>query len=322
MTWHLVSPEFPPFIGGISTWTDAVATCLHQAGEAVVVHVPARITPLPRPFPIYRMAGRRWSRWAGTWARWSVLPHLRSGDRLLCATWQMATGLVGRGVPVAIAFHGSELTRPSHHPHLHRTLDAAELLLPVSDYLGGLLGGRPYRRLPYPIRREAPVARGEVLLSVSRLVPQKAVHRVLELGRQLGRPVVVVGDGPLRSELQRHATRIGADATFLGALPFNEIPWAGSWAVALLSEPLPDGSGAEGLGLVLLEAAARGLPTLGSSTGGIPEAAWYTLPDRNSFTIPEPPPPQEVQRTLEERHSPEACLLELKKLGTRSVDKV
>ncbi len=322
MTWHIVSPEFPPFIGGISTWTDAIATCLHQAGEPVVVHIPARIVPLPRPFPVYRMAGRHWSRWAGLWARLSVLPHLRPGDRILSATWQLATELVGRGFPVGIAFHGSDLTRPSRHPHLNRTLDAADLLFPVSDYLGSLLGGRRYCRLPYPIQPEEPVLRGEFLLSVSRLVPQKAVHRVLELGRRLGRPVVVVGAGPLRADLEACAKKMGVQATFTGALPAEKIPWAGSWAVALLSEVLPDGTGAEGLGLVLLEAAARGIPTLGSATGGIPEAAWYTLPSSAPFTIPEPPPPQELQRTLKERHSQEACLLELKKLGAGSVDKV
>lgn len=322
MTWHLVSPEFPPFIGGISTWTDAIATCLHQAGESVVVHIPARIIPLPRPFSIYRMAGRHWSRWAGLWARLSVLPHLRPGDRVLCATWPMATELVGRGFPVAIAFHGSELTRPSRHPHQGRTLDAADLLLPVSNYLGGLLGGRPFRRLPYPIRLEAAAPRGDALLSIARLVPQKAIHRVLELGRHLGRPVWIVGDGPLRGELESYAKTLATPTTFFGALPFDKIPWAGSWAVALLSEAYPDGSGAEGLGLVLLEAAARGLPTLGSPIGGIPEAAWHTLSHHNFFTIPTPPPPQELQRTLQGSHSPEACLLELKKLGMRSVDKV
>jgi glycosyltransferase involved in cell wall biosynthesis len=322
MTWHLVSPEFPPFIGGISTWADAVATCLHEAGEPVVVHIPARIVPLPRPFPVYRMAGRQWSRWAGWWARLSVLPHLRPGDRILCATWPLATGLVGRGFPVGIAFHGSDLTRPHRHPHRDRTLDAADRLLPVSDYLGGLLQGRPYHRLPYPIRLEAPVERGEALLTVARLVPQKAIHRVLELGQHLGRPVRVVGDGPLRADLERYAQKLDVPVTFFGALAPEKIPWAGSWALALLSEAHPDGSGAEGLGLVLLEAAARGLPTLGSRVGGIPEAAWYTFPDPNSFTIPTPPPPQELQQTLKERHSQEACLLELKKLGTRSVDKV
>ena len=43
-------------------------------------------------------------------------------------------------------------------------------------------------------------------------------------------------------------------------------------AMVLLPRVDQDGSGAEGLGLCLLEAAARGIPTIGCRTGGVEEA--------------------------------------------------
>ncbi len=43
-------------------------------------------------------------------------------------------------------------------------------------------------------------------------------------------------------------------------------------ALLLLPRTTAEGRGAEGLGLVALEAAARGTPTVGCYTGGVPEA--------------------------------------------------
>lgn len=284
--WRLVTTDFPPQDGGVATWSEGVARALGEAGEAVTVHARAaagvrasRPTPLA-PYEVAPMWGRSWASWQAVWAAASVLPRLRRGDRLVCATWPLAVRLLAParrlGVPVAVAFHGSDLTRPPVVPGLDAVLREASVLLPVSRYLGGRLG-QPYTVLPPPIDPQPPAAPGDALLVVARLTPYKGVDRAIRLASRLGRPITVVGDGPERPALEALAAELGVAATFTGRLAREDIPWDGAWACALLSRTDPDGSGAEGLGLVLVEAAARGIPTIGSEVGGIPEVADVVL---------------------------------------------
>jgi len=75
--------------------------------------------------------------------------------------------------------------------------------------------------------------------------------------------LVVAGDGPERDRLER---RFGADATFLGAVPYEQVP-------ALYHEfdafVLP--SHTEGLPRVVLEAQATATPVVATRVGGVPE---------------------------------------------------
>lgn len=304
MTWHLVTTDFPPMLGGIATWAMGIARALHGAGEPVVVYVPRRLPPMTTPFPVVRMWGRSWRRWQGLWAALAVLPRLRPGDRVLCATWPLAVHIVEparwRGVSVGVCYHGSDLTRPPVVPGLDRVRRAA-IHLPVSRYLGDLLGA-PYTVLPMPIDPKPEALPGEELLTIARLGPLKGVDRVIALGSRLGRPVRIVGDGPERAALEAYAQKLGVDAKFTGALRPDEISWDGVWALALLSRTAADGSGAEGLGMVLLEAAARGIPTIGSHTGGIPEAAMVLLDNPLQDPLPMMPNRTEARNFLQEHH--------------------
>lgn len=272
MTWHLVTTDFPPLDGGVATWAEATAGALRAAGEQVVVYAPRRlgaagVTPL---------WGRAWARWAHAWVALQVLPRVRAGDRVLCATWPLATSLLGRA-DASVVFHGSDLARPALTPGLDAVKRSARLF-PVSRFLGGLLGAT-HHVLPAPIGPQRRAAPGDALLAIARLGPLKGVDRAIRLAAANGRPITVVGDGPARGDLEALASRLGVRATFTGRVPRSEIPWDGHHAALLLSRLDVDGSGAEGLGLVLLEAASRGIPTVGSTTGGVPEAAMHVLAD-------------------------------------------
>lgn len=304
MTWHLVTTDFPPLEGGLATWADATATALRTAGEHVVVYAPRRlgaasVTPL---------WGRAWARWGHAWVALQVLPRVRSGDRVLCATWPLATSLLGRA-DVSVAFHGSDLTRPPLTPGLDAVKRGARLF-PVSRFLGGLLGA-PHQVLPAPIGPQRRAAPGDGLLAIARLGPLKGVDRAIQLAATSGRPITIVGDGPSRGDLQALAARLGVRATFTGRLPRLDIPWDGHHAALLLSRVDSDGSGAEGLGLVLLEAAIRGIPTVGSATGGIPEAAMHVMADGDPLPdIADDARDAAVQFVLD-RHGPEKTVATL-----------
>lgn len=304
MRWRLVTTEFPPRLNGISTWSAGVARALHEAGEEVIVH--ARAPDRSQPYRVIAMPGRSWRRWSGWWSAVSVRPRRREGDVVLCATWPLAVHLPG---PVLVAWHGSELTRPAALAG-RSDVAARAVNLPVSRYLGSLLHA-PHTVLPAPVSPTPPARRGDAILAIARLVPSKGVDRAIHLARRLSRPLVVVGDGPERPALERLAADLGVLAHFRGETA--EVPWDGTWALALLSRCEADGSGAEGLGLVLLEAAARGIPSIGTRVGGIPEAASVVIDDPERDDIPPLPPAEEVRARLAAEHGPERVVEALRK---------
>jgi phosphatidylinositol alpha-1,6-mannosyltransferase len=87
---------------------------------------------------------------------------------------------------------------------------------------------------------------------------------------------VVVGDGPLRGELEATAVSLGvADRVlFVGAVSDAErTAWLDRSHVFAMVSRVPAGRGVgEGFGLVYLEAAARGLPVVAANVGGSADA--------------------------------------------------
>ena len=99
-----------------------------------------------------------------------------------------------------------------------------------------------------------------VMLYVGRLAREKTVERLLEaVHGQDGLALAIVGDGPLRSQLE--LAFAGTPTTFLGFLHGAEL--AGAYASAdLFVQP----SETETLGLVTLEAHASGLPVVAADS--------------------------------------------------------
>lgn len=81
---------------------------------------------------------------------------------------------------------------------------------------------------------------------------------------------VIVGDGPLRKEIQTKIEANNLPVKLLGQIGFDEIPKVLE-GVDVLVVP----SRNEGLGMVILEANAMGIPVVGTNIGGIPEAIGY-----------------------------------------------
>jgi len=93
---------------------------------------------------------------------------------------------------------------------------------------------------------------------VARLVPSKRVHAVIDhVAAEPGPRIqlVVVGDGPLRESLERHARAVGVDARFVGQTTRPvALAWIGAADVVLHA------SATEGLSTVEREAEALGVP--------------------------------------------------------------
>lgn len=102
--------------------------------------------------------------------------------------------------------------------------------------------------------------------------------------------LVILGDGKLRQPLERLARETGlADRIlFLGARPHAEVlGWMRRAAMLVLPSVKTSSGREEGLGMVMLEAAATGVPGIGSRVGGIPEGI---AEGETGFLVPERDP--------------------------------
>jgi glycosyltransferase involved in cell wall biosynthesis len=119
-----------------------------------------------------------------------------------------------------------------------------------------------------PLELPLPPAEGPVLVCVARLHVQKDHDTLLRAMTRLPRSyaLVLVGDGPLREDLARTVSRLGlrGRVTFTGMVS-NPYPLMRRADVIVLP------SREEGFGLVAAEAAALGVPFVGSAVGGLGE---------------------------------------------------
>jgi glycosyltransferase involved in cell wall biosynthesis len=113
-----------------------------------------------------------------------------------------------------------------------------------------------------------PLSGGRYAVFVGRLAPEKGVATLLEAWRRVGDlPLVVLGDGPLRSTLEERARREGLPVEFRGARGRDEV-LAAVRGAALQVVP---SEWYEGFPLVLLEAFACGTPVVVSRIGSLDE---------------------------------------------------
>ena len=116
------------------------------------------------------------------------------------------------------------------------------------------------------------------MLFVGRHIEKKGLGDLLAAMAQVqaeapGARLLVVGDGPLRHELEAEARRLGLDADFAGWLAPDEVTrrFREARVLCVPSRRAANGD-AEGLPTVIPEAGAQGLPVVGTRHSGIPEA--------------------------------------------------
>jgi len=331
MTHLLVTNDFPPKIGGIQSYLHelwrrlppddtVVLTTAHPEAAAWDARQPFRIIRQPDTFllPAPALVSRIDE----------VADEIDADLVLLDPVWPL--GFCGPQLdrPYGIVLHGSELTVPGRMPFvqllLRRTLRGAKLVVAAGGYPaseGHRVAGRTLPTVVVPpgvdTSRFAPIGADErarvrsgfgldpaatMVLGLSRLVPRKgfdvliqAVHRVSDRDDDIH--LVIAGDGRDRSRLEQLAQALGLPATFLGAVDDDALPslYASADLFAMVCRNRWFDLEQEGFGIVFLEAAAAGVPSIAGLSGGSAEAV---VDGETGVVVHEPRSVDEVTEAL------------------------
>jgi phosphatidyl-myo-inositol dimannoside synthase len=160
--------------------------------------------------------------------------------------------------------------------------------LGVSDFWFGQRNGRDATRAAYGIASDR-----IVIVTVARITRRKGhpvtLAALSTLPRELRRQITWLVIGPdgendYVQQLKHLVATVDCDIRFLGAMPNQQIRDIYGAADFFCLTGVPDASGrVEGFGLVYLEAAAGGLPSVATAIGGVPDAV---LADETGLLVP------------------------------------
>lgn len=216
--------------------------------------------------------------------------QLEQADVLHCTidsdlTINAARMAVAMGVPLIISFLGgfdmsAKLNRSGVLDELRPVLEAAAAItvaVPSAVTWMERQVGRPFDYLPVPIWPFFPcdpqLARDPGLLVVcGRFIERKGIDQAIQaMPHLIGARLVIIGDGPLRFELEQLAMQHGVErrVQFAGALPLSDTLALIRRAEALLhlSRVGPDGD-FEGVPQTILWAQWLGTPVVATDAGG------------------------------------------------------
>lgn len=141
------------------------------------------------------------------------------------------------------------------------------------------------------------------VLCVARLIERKGIDGLIEAFSQLDQTkfgdyqLIVVGEGPERGQLEQLIEKLWMNKSvqLVGEVPTDRLHALYQKADVFALTPRVLRNDFEGFGIVYLEAAAAGLPVIGTKTGGVVEAVAH---DQTGLLV-EPDSIEKVQRALE-----------------------
>lgn len=301
--------NFPPDAGGIQNYMYELASALHDLGHNVSVVCDAPATSgqeefdTGQPFPVKRINGpkliRRYRK-----AKW-ISKYLSTNMEtiLVCDSWKslelLNTAKFSKLSCICIA-HGMEFpdqTSQKKKARITKTLSQAHLILANSQFTADRV--EPYTANtslthilhpgvtppPKPTKEDLPTINdliaqhSPILLTVGRLEPRKGQDKIIEVLPQLltEHPqllYLVAGSGPLQETLATRAQELGVSANvkFCGRVSDGERSALLQKADIFAMPCRAVGDSVEGFGIVYIEAAMLGLPSLAGRTGGAGDA--------------------------------------------------
>ena len=327
----LVTNDFPPKLGGIQSYLwelwrrlpaddVAVHTTPHQSAAEFDAEQAYAVTRSREPWLLpTRAVARR-------------VERLAADHRAELVVWDPAlpVGLAAPRLdrPYAVVLHGAEVTVPGRLPGsrslLRRVLRHAALVVCAGRYpaaeaeraagcsLPVLLvppGVDTHRFRPLDDSERSEV-RAELdlpvdaplIVSVSRLVPRKGMDTLVHAAARLNRTVpdlvvAIAGSGRDRTRLEGLVSSTGAPVRLLGRVPDELLPglYGAGDVFSMPCRKRWGGLEQEGFGIVFVEAAAAGVPSVAGDSGGAAEAV---VDGETGFVVRRPWVPTDVADAL------------------------
>jgi glycosyltransferase involved in cell wall biosynthesis len=155
---------------------------------------------------------------------------------------------------------------------------------------------------------------GEYILYAGRLSHEKGVTTLLKAMCGLNLPLKIVGDGPLRQELESLARNEGLNhVEFLGYRSGEDLKalFAGAAFLAFPSEWY------ENAPMTILEAFASGKPVIGSRIGGTPEM----VREGKTGLLFEPGDVEDLRRAINQLFSDKSLIIQMGRTARKQVEK-
>lgn len=335
MNLLIVGTDFPPFYGGISTYTNELANALSKTDQITVLapgalntksfdlECPYRIIRTP-PIPILRST-----------AFFIYIPYLLWRyhiDAVLHTVWP--TSLVSHlwcflfPTPYFVSVHASEILddtrtwRRRLKSYLKgwriAALRKAKCIFPVSNYTAGLVMSQGIDREKIEVisngvnpQRFKPISshhtgnKQKKMLTVARLDLHKGHDRVLEAlailkDRGFTPQYIIVGKGEEEIRLRKMVKNLGLESqvTFAGYVSESQLPeiYADSDIFVMASREIPGRLDLiEGFGISFLEASASGVPVVAGRSGGVSDAVRH----EKTGLLVNPDDPMDIAKALQ-----------------------
>lgn len=203
-------------------------------------------------------------------------------------------------VPLLVTFHGFDATSKDEYArrsfYSHRLYlrcreilkQETRLFIAISEFIKKKLleqGFPPDKIVVHYIgvdtelfQPEPTVSREPIVLFVGRLTEKKGCEYLIRAMKEVQAAMpevelVVIGEGLLRSSLERLARETLRRYRFLGVQPPESVrTWMNRAKVFCVPSVTAESGDSEGFGMVFAEAQAIGLPVVSFASGGIPEA--------------------------------------------------
>lgn len=206
-------------------------------------------------------------------------------------------------IPLFATYHGFDATasvealaRSSQSArryarHRSRLITGADRFIAVSQFIAAKLiqQGFPEERIrqhyigidPQLFTPDPSLPREPVVLFTGRLVEKKGCEHLIRAMAQVQNVIadcelIVIGDGPLRPELERVASELLRNFRFLGIQKQVTVKsWMNRAQLFCVPSITAQSGDAEGFGMVFAEAQAMETPVVSYASGGVPEAVCH-----------------------------------------------